>query len=126
LQKIYEDKKYGIYKDAPLSEVRANSAQGFSTFQELTSGPEGWLVYSFDDQYNIMLYWQNFWSEKNKGCVSFIPKNMNLERGNLERYTQQENIVRVQSNFVCDARIQSGFIKASFSYTIMPSLLQSR
>jgi hypothetical protein len=126
LQKIYEDKKYGIYKDAPLSEVRANSAQGFSTFQELTSGPEGWLVYSFDDQYNIMLYWQNFWSEKNKGCVSFIPRNMNLERGNLERYTQQENIVRVQSNFVCDARIQSGFIKASFSYTIMPSLLQSR
>jgi hypothetical protein len=126
LQKIYEDKKYGIYKDAPLSEVRANSAQGFSTFRELTSGPEGWLVYSFDDQYNIMLYWQNFWSEKNKGCVSFIPRNMNLERGNLERYTQQENIVRVQSNFVCDARIQSGFIKASFSYTIMPSLLQSK
>lgn len=123
LQKIYEDKKYGIYKDSPLSEVRANSAQGFSTFQELTSGPEGWLVYSFDDQYNIMLYWQNFWSEKNKGCVSFIPRSMNLERGNLERYTKQENIVRVQSNFVCDARIQSGFTKASFIYTIMPSLL---
>jgi len=125
LQKIYEYKKYGIYKDAPLSEVRANSAQGFSTFQELTSGAEGWLVYSFDAQCNIMLYWQNFLSEKNKGCISFIPRNMNLERGNLERYTQQENIVRVQGNFVCDARIQSGFIKASFSYTIMPSLLQS-
>jgi hypothetical protein len=122
LQKIYEDKKYGIYKDAPLSEVRANSAQGFSTFQELTSGPEGWLVYSFDNQYNIMLYWQNFWSEKNKGCISFIPKNLNLERGNLESYTQPANIVRVHGNFVCDARIQSGFTKASFSYTIMSSI----
>jgi hypothetical protein len=124
LQKIYEYKKYGIYKDAPLSEVPANSAQGFSTFQELTSGPEGWLVYSFDDQCNIMLYWQNFWSAKNQGFISFIPKKMNLERGNLERYTQQENIVRVQGNFICDARINSGFEKAIFSYTIMPTLLR--
>ncbi|MEH1836187.1 MAG: hypothetical protein V7L29_30065 [Nostoc sp.] len=122
LQKIYEDKKYGIYKDTPLSKVRANSAQGFSTYQELMSGPEGWLVYSFDEQYNIILYWQNFWSEKNKGCMSFIPKNISLGRKSLERYTQQENIVRVQGNFICDARIQGGFTKAIFSYTIMPEL----
>lgn len=122
LQKIRDDKKYGIYKYAPPSQVRANSSQGFSTFQELTSGPEGWLVYSFDDQYNIMLYWQNFWSSTNKGCVSFIPKDMKLDRVNLERYTQPENIIRSQNNFVCDSRIESGFTKASFSYAIMPSI----
>ncbi|NEQ82117.1 MAG: hypothetical protein F6K26_18235 [Moorea sp. SIO2I5] len=120
LHKIYEDKKYGIYKDAPLSEVRANSSQGFSTYQELTSGPEGLLVYSFDDQYNIMLHWQNFWTAKNQGCISFIPKNISLERENIERYTRKENIIRIQGNFICDSKIQGGFQKAVFKYTVMP------
>ncbi len=120
LQKTYEDKKYGIYKDAPLTEVPAKSSQGFTTSQELLSGPEGWLVYSFNEQYNVMLYWQNFWSAKNKGCMSFIPTNIRLERNNVEKYTKEENIIRIQDNFICDATIGSGFQRARFTYTIKP------
>ena len=118
LQKIYDDKTYGIYKDPPLDKVKAKSIQGFSTSQDLFGGPEGWLVYDFNKKYNIMLYWQNFYTEKNKGCISFIPKNIKLTRENLKTYTSQEKIIRIQGKFICDATIGSGFQKAIFNYTI--------
>ena len=120
LQYKNDDKKYGIYKDTPPVIVRAKSSQGFSTSRDLTSGPEGWVVYSFNDQYNVMLYWQNFVTATNKGCMSFIPTNISLTRKNLERYTKQERIINTQGEFICNAIIKSGFQKAVFTYSIMP------
>jgi len=123
LQKKYEDKKYGIYTDVPRSTVPAQSSQGFSASQELLSGPSGWLVYSFNDQHNVMLYWEDFWSATNKGCMSFIPVTVSLTRKNLEKYAKEENIIGTQGDFICDATIGSGFVKAVFRYTIMPKII---
>ena len=119
LKKIYEDKIYGIYKDVPPSKINAKSSQGFSTSQDFAGGPEGWLVYTFDEQYNIIMYWQNFYTEHNKGFISFIPITVNLEIQNLRRYTKQGNIIELQNNFICNATVGSGFQKAEYIYTIM-------
>lgn len=120
LKKIYEDKKYGVFEDNPLPIVEAKSSQGFSTYTPAFYGPEGWVVYSFDAQYNVMLYWENPYTGRNNGSISFIPTSVKLTRENLESYRQENNKIKNQGGFLCDATIGSGFKKAIFSYTIIP------
>ncbi|MEM7591265.1 MAG: hypothetical protein AAF383_07065 [Cyanobacteria bacterium P01_A01_bin.83] len=121
LYKKREYRQYGIYQDPPLQKVGAKSSQGFSTSQSFTGGPEGWLVYSFDEEYNIVLYWQNFaLGTTNKGCITFMPTSIKLTTENIKKSTLEDNIISEQSGFFCDATIGSGYQKAVFRYTIMP------
>jgi hypothetical protein len=118
LKKIHEDRSFGIYNSPPAPEVTAHSGHGFSVVQELTSGPEGWIVYSFAPEYYLLVYWQNFYSSVNRGVASFMPTSSSLSRSNLLRYSSVDGRIGGIDGFVCDASIPRGYNKVVYSYNI--------
>ena len=118
LSKIYEDRKYGVFKVSPPSILLPGSSQGFCTYNSLGGGPAGWVIYSFDQNYNIIIYWQNYMTDTNQGWIYFISKSIELTRENIEKYSQNENLISTQGGFICNSQINSGFKNAIFTYSI--------
>ncbi|NEQ47805.1 MAG: hypothetical protein F6K00_31465 [Leptolyngbya sp. SIOISBB] len=108
----------GTFKDPPPSRCIRRSRQGFTTHFDLTGGPEGWAIYSFNSRFNIMFYWKNFLTERNAGYASFIPRDEELTLENIRKYNQEDNRIGEQGGFLCSAIIGSGFQRALFRYSI--------
>lgn len=121
LTKIDMVQKTGTIKDEPPQRIPRKSRQGFTTYFDLTGGPEGWIVYSFNAQFNIAIYWENALTERNSGAISFIPKDVEIREENIVRYFEANSIIREQNGFLCSKAIGSGFREAVFRYSITSS-----
>jgi hypothetical protein len=119
MRKLRDDRRSGLFEDKPQAVLPARSAQGFSTYLSIADGgPEGWLVYSFANQFNLVIYWRNLLTRANAGCISFIPSDLALSRDNLSRFCQSDSAISSFDSYHCDATIGDGFVKANFNYVI--------